>query len=332
MSENTLTARTAVDEYLEQLTGVCQATKNNHRSRLNHFVEWCEEEGITSMSKIDERKLIQFRSWRKDDVAAITLRMQFGTVRKFIRFCEQINVVTDGVSANVDLPSVPKGEDVNDDLLTGDEAEALAEYFEKFEYASRRHVIYLLFWRTGCRLSTLHSFDVRDFSYEQQHIKARHRPDTGTSLKNRQWGERTIGLVESSCEVLKDYLENNHPLVEDEHGRLPLVGTANGRAHRTTITKEVYKLTRPCHYNAGCPENKNPSECQYAQNTHASKCPVSVSPHAVRRGALTDHLHDGWPHKALSDRADVSVEVLDKHYDKATEEEKADRRRRYLMD
>ena len=96
MTEDKLTARTAVEEYLDQLTGVCQATKNNHRSRLNHFVEWCEQEGITNIGEIDERKLIQFRSWRGEDVASITLRMQFGTVRKFIRYCEKMVLVTEG--------------------------------------------------------------------------------------------------------------------------------------------------------------------------------------------------------------------------------------------
>ena len=75
---------------------------------------------------------------------------------------------------------------------------------------------------------------------------------------------------------------------------------------------------------------QNGEVCQGAKNRFASKCPSSVSPHAIRKGSITHHRNNGWPAKAVSDRADVSQEVLDKHYDKGTQSEKRERRSEFM--
>ncbi|MFC6904194.1 hypothetical protein [Halalkalicoccus tibetensis] len=75
---------------------------------------------------------------------------------------------------------------------------------------------------------------------------------------------------------------------------------------------------------------KKINECKGAENRFASKCPSSVSPHAIRKGAITHHRNNGWPAKAVSDRADVSQEVLDKHYDKGTQSEKREQRKEFM--
>jgi len=55
-----------------------------------------------------------------------------------------------------------------------------------------------------------------------------------------------------------------------------------------------------------------------------------VSPHAVRRGAITHWLARETPDRIVADRADVTTEVLSKHYDRRTEHEKMEQRRQYL--
>jgi len=55
------------------------------------------------------------------------------------------------------------------------------------------------------------------------------------------------------------------------------------------------------------------SNCDAADYGSESECPSSVSPHALRRGGLTHHLNNKVPKDVVSDRANVSKDVLDTH-------------------
>jgi len=86
----------------------------------------------------------------------------------------------------------------------------------------------------------------------------------------------------------------------------------------------VYHVTRPRYYGESCCCDE-----QYSYS-YASKCGLSRSPHCLRNGSLTHLLKNDVPKQVVSDRADVSPDVLDKHYNKMTEEEKMEQRREYL--
>lgn len=58
--------------------------------------------------------------------------------------------------------------------------------------------------------------------------------------------------------------------------------------------------------------------------------PVERQPAPFRRGAITHYLHSNVPETAVSDRANVSAEVIDQHYDQRTRKEKMEQRRQYL--
>jgi hypothetical protein len=111
---------------------------------------------------------------------------------------------------------------------------------------------------------------------------------------------------------------------------MPLFGTSQGRIYKTTLQRNIYTLTRPCHYLNECPHDRDFEDCEATSYNTASKCPSSVSPHAVRRGAITAHRNANVPKEVASDRMDVSPDVLDKHYDQATESERRERRQEFL--
>jgi hypothetical protein len=55
-----------------------------------------------------------------------------------------------------------------------------------------------------------------------------------------------------------------------------------------------------------------------------------VNPHAIRRGSITHHLAGDVPAEIVSDRMNVSRDVLDKHYDRRSADVTLEQRRRYL--
>jgi len=66
--------------------------------------------------------------------------------------------------------------------------------------------------------------------------------------------------------------------------------------------------------------------------TTSAHCPSRFSTHPLRKWAIMTQLDQGVPKELLSDRVDVSVSVLDKHYDQRTEERKSRRRREVIED
>lgn len=112
-------------------------------------------------------------------------------------------------------------------------------------------------------------------------------------------------------------------------GRKPILTTTNGRAHDTTIQSYVYSVTMPCTYTDRCPYDRGIDGCEAASvRSAASKCPSSLSPHAVRRGAITNWLASDVLEPVVSARANVSTAVLDEYYDRRSEREKMEQRRK----
>jgi len=55
-------------------------------------------------------------------------------------------------------------------------------------------------WKTGMRMSGLRSLDLGGFDEGQPALELRHRPDTGTPLKNKEKGERDVLITsENLC-------------------------------------------------------------------------------------------------------------------------------------
>jgi len=330
-----LAPQKAKQMYLQEREGeVTERTLQAHHYRLVHFIDWCDKEDIDNINCLSGRTLHEYRLWRKDDggLNATSLRTQLGTLRVFIRFCETIDAVPSGLHEKILLPTLSNEDEQREEILRSDQAEPLLEFLRRFEYASRTHVMLELLWHTGIRLGSLVAIDLDDYHPEKQRLEIRHRPDSDTGLKNGSRGERIIALDSYICEVLDDWIDSQRPQETDENDREPLLTTKYGRLSTTTVRDTVYKATRPCYYTEDCPHDRDLDQCEATYHGSYSRCPSSVSPHSIRRGSITHHLSEDVPETVVSDRMNVGQEVLDKHYDKRTEEVKVEQRREYLED
>jgi integrase len=318
----------------ERSVEVGDSTLANYDTTLRIFVDYLEDEhGVTLSTDLDSDLIQRFKEWRLDRVKPITAKYDLITIRAYIKFCEHIDAVPTDLHVTVRVPKLDDSEEVSENILSRDEADAILRYLERFEYATQRHVTVLVLWKTGMRLSGLRALDVKDFDETRPVLEVRHRPDTGTPLKNKAKSERDVNITETTAEILRDYIENTRDDVTDEYGRKPLVTTRYGRATRTTIQRYVYTASRPCYYNGGeCPFDRDPEGCEAAYAHDAVKCPGSVSPHAIRRGYVTAARNAGQAKDVTGERVNMSNEVLEKHYDMGTTADKAERRRDYIMD
>lgn len=316
--------RTAQRLYLDHKAAECtERTVQAHRYRTNHFVRWCEENGVENLNELTGRHLHEFRLWRKEDggLNAVSLQTQMSTLKVFLRWAGSIEAVDPDLYSKVIVPQVSGDEERRDERLDAETAQEILDHLAKYHYASREHVLLALLWEAGVRIGGANSLDVRDLDTEGQALTFRHRPDEGTTLKNGGGGERLVAITESLSGLLEDYLEATREDVVDDYGREPLLTTQKGRLSRSSMRRIVYNVTAPCFRGEECPGcTENPD----------SKCPEAVTPHAVRRGSITHFLTSDVPVEVVGDRMDVSRKVLDKHYDRGSEEVKLEQRRAYL--
>jgi len=313
--------------YLEsRATELRESTLKTHRYRLNHFVRFCQTKDIEEVSELTRPLVNEYASWRRDDgdLSKVTMKGQTDTLRVFLRFLGRIGAVEDDLHEAVPTISPSPEEATNERIVEPETAHDILATLDRYHYASVKHVWFLLSWRTSARISSLRALDVADYDSDDQCLTFRERD--GTKLKNGVNGERPVALSNETCAILDDFVEQNRVETTDQHGRKPLLSSAHGRVHRNTMRRWSYTITCPSFRGEKCDD----SDCELPTNTKSGKCDNSVSPHAIRRGSITHFLREDLPRKVVSDRANVSEDVLEKHYDRRSDREKMEQRRGYL--
>lgn len=326
--------RRAVDLYLEtRHDELSNSSLTAHRRRLKHFVRWCEtEREIESMAELTGRSLLEYRLWRQEDgdLKPVSLQTQLSTLRVFLKFCDDIDCIVSGLWDKVPIPKIDDDDNRRDKILETERAEQILNHLQKFQYASAQHAIFLVMWHTGIRLGAVHGLDLDDYSPSEARLALHHRPETETPLKNGTRGERYVALSSEIVAVLNDYIEHHRYDRMDNGGREPLFTTPYGRYARTSIRRMVYQVTQPCFSTNECPHGKEIETCEHREFESTNLCPSSIAPHDIRRGAITHFLLNDVPENIVGGRMNVSADVLDKHYEKRTEEQRMEQRRGYL--
>lgn len=333
MSLEPIDPETALELYLaDKENELAEASLQAHEYRLGHFIRWCNNQDITNLNELTGRKLHRYRLWRRDEgnLGKVSEKTQMDTLRVFTRWLESIDAVEDDLSTKVLSPSITPDENSRDVMLDEERASEVLTHLEKYKYAQIEHVALAILWHTMMRVGGAHALDIEDYDADDQYLEVRHRPETGTPIKNKGDGERLVALSEQLCTLIDDWLAHQRPEKTDEYGRRPLLTSRQGRVSKSTLRDYVYRWTRPCVLGNDCPHDRPPENCEAMNHGSASQCPSSVSVHAVRRGSITHSLNSDMPDKVVSDRANVSQRVIEQHYDRRTEREKMEQRRDYL--
>jgi site-specific recombinase XerD len=333
-----LTVREAVQKYLGRLRrDRADATVDAYRLDLRQFVLWCEDEGIEQVSDLTGYDFELYETDRSEEIASTSLENQMGLVKRFIEFCEDIGVVADGLHESVHVPRAPVSEQSRDDKLATEDAKTLLKHFRQRSnglYGTKWHAVLEVAWHVGARIGGLRALDLDDYDSDFRVLEFRHRPNTGTPLKNKLGGERDVGILPEVSEVLDAYIEEHRHDRHDESGRAPLFTTRSeyGRASKNAIRSWIYQATQPCWHTDPCPHDRKRAECELTVQSKASQCPSSRSPHAVRTGSVTFHQDRGFDPEDTAKRVNASLRTIRRHYDKASRRDEMENRRRPQLD
>lgn len=324
-------AETYVDGRTEE-KDYTKTTRENHVHHLAQFIDFlAENHDITDFDEVSGLHIMRYKADQLGRCARTTVYTRMVTLRSFFRKMGTHGEVPDDLADSVDeeLPRPDDDEWQDDTHLSEDRAKEVLEELETFEYASRKHVCYLLVWHIGCRLGGVRAISLRDFHPENQTIEFHHRPAISCGLKNKSDGERQVNITEKVAEVVQDWIEHNRPSPDPDIGPEgteyhPLIASRYGRVDKSTIRRDIYQATC-C---GDCTHDGKP----LPKVQKAGECPESVGPHAMRRTSYTAQLNAGWPKKKLAERVNATTGVLDAHYDEQTKAEKAAQRREYVTD
>lgn len=116
----------------------------------------------------------------QEQVKKVTLKNNISTLRVFLKWCEEIQAVERGIHDLVSLSDDEITSDAQSDL---EELNAILDYLETYEFATRRHATFQLMWHTCIRMGTVQALDLNDYDPENGLLTVRHRPETGTPTR-----------------------------------------------------------------------------------------------------------------------------------------------------
>lgn len=320
--------------YLSRKENRSPATRAQYKRTIPDFIDFTRTQGSTIPSGLStelvERYVDELRQKYEADATQLTYTKN---VRSWLRWLSKRQYCDEATYRILDKDELGLNPGVRDEAIPRSVAQHIIEQLSEQRYGSNLHVLIELGFNAGLRIGDLRSLDVEDVVPDENTIMLRHRPDTGTRLKNGEKtdstagdGERDILIKNRVTNAIQWYIDNERPDVTDEYSRSPLFATAHGRASGSTLRRWIYEATSCRWAPEEIEEDSESITCDGECNPDSSVCPCSYNPHAIRRGAIVNHLSNGLHPSRASERFDVSIPVLKKHYDPRTKQkQKIDR-------
>jgi len=321
---------TLFERYLSRRSNRSPSTVAQYKRTIPDFVEFAEEESATTTADLSTEVIDAYVDELQSKYDAdSTILTHTKNVRAWLRWLNRRDLCDESVYRILDKEELGLSPQARDEAIPESEATAILANLRERRRGSRLHALMALLWIAGPRIGGVHSLDVSDFDPENREIRFRHRPETATRLKNGDEddgttgdGERNVELNQEAIEAIALYLETSRPDVTDEYGREPLFATEHGRACRTTLRRWVYRATS-CRWASN---DEQEVECTGDCDPDSDICSYSYYPHAIRRGVIVNHLSGGLRPDIASERFDVSVKTIRKHYDPRTKRQRKDDR------
>ena len=179
MNKGDLTLEAAMSLFLmnRESRNYSPKTVRWYNDMIGRFAEWFGvDEKIAS---IDANAIKEYaRCVRDRDLSKFTRHAYMRTLKTFLRWLEGEGYLAERVSKKVELPRVPKYEDVTIEVLTDEEIAHLLSVFDtNTDVGARDRAIVCLMLESGLRLQEIANFRIGDLHLEEMYIKVRGKGD-----------------------------------------------------------------------------------------------------------------------------------------------------------
>lgn len=317
------------DRFLSRRQDRAPSTRAQYKRTIPDFIDFAQENAIDTTAGLSTGLVDSYvDSLQERYDSDSTIITYTKNVRGWLGWLNKRGKCEESVYLILDRDELGLTPEARDEALPAPEAREILDNLRKQRRGSLMHALLELVWNSAMRIGGLNSLDVPDFDPSNNEIRLRHRPETGTRLKNGNEengvgnGERNIELRDCVITALEEYIEGERPNVTDDYGREPLFATQYGRAAKSTIRRKIYAATS-CRWTTGELEDQ---DCDGNCHPDSDVCPYSYYPHAIRRGAIVHHLSGGLRLDFASERFNVSIKTIKKHYDPRTERKRKEDR------
>ncbi|NHX37285.1 MULTISPECIES: tyrosine-type recombinase/integrase [Halolamina] len=318
------TLKELFERYLLRRRDRSPSTISQYKRTIPEFIDFADEKGVKYPAELSESLIDAF----VDELftryeAAATIITYTKNVRVWLNWLNKRDLCPANLRDLLDKEELGLSPNARDEALPESEAMHIIQKHRAQRYGTAQHALIELLYNSGLRIGEVHSLDVGDLLSASNDLHVRHRPDEGTRLKNgasshgsHSDGERNITLKPTVVDALEEYIATDRVDVTGDFGREPLFSTQHGRASRSTLRRWTYQATS-CRW---ANEDATEVTCDGSCDPDSDVCPYSYYPHAVRRGSIVNHLNGDLPHGKASERFDVSIPIIKRHYDPRVKE------------
>lgn len=205
----------ALEEYFYAICEISEEGQYNRRRRLERFVKWLKEHGITELDKITNSTMKAYSDWIKEqpnqhtggEVAVATVHLQLQFISIWFKWC-----VEEKFMERSPRIVLPKLEDKIIDVLTPEQINELLRETDKNHTIALRvrdkAIMYMLL-DTGIRVSELVGLTLDRTHFEPNNSYIR------VFGKGKKW--REVAMGNECVRMLRRYLrEHRHPKDQGE--------------------------------------------------------------------------------------------------------------------
>ena len=293
-------------------------TARTYRKSLDTFESYADADGLETLSDLERWNVGGYTDFLLGrDYARVTVQSKQKQARRWVKWLEAQGLAPIGLHLAIEPLRLDDQEQTSSQILPPNDLRDLLAWYRNAprERGTRQHALLEVLAHVGARRSGIRSLDVDDWDPDARTLAFLNRQESGTRLKNGNRHERKVVLSERPAEVLTDYVTRNRAEKRDKNGRRPLFSSRQGRPAKSTITNWTYQATTPCLWEE-CPHSRTRHRCGWTDQTEASKCPSTKSPHPVRRGSITWQLNIGREPEDVAARAATTPQVIRRYYDR----------------